>query len=161
MAAAHERLYGSDNLAELNLDEYISSLVDHLSTSTGVSGSGIRVNRDIRNVSFGLDTATPLGFIISELVSNALKHAYPGNVSGEVTVTLRALDAEEFELTVADNGVGIPPEVDINNPKSLGLELLNIFVEQLHGSMMVNRESGTEFRIRFKEMNAAPKGGPQ
>lgn len=152
MALAHEMLYQSENLAYLNVPTYVGMLVNHLFLSGEHQGNKIRIEKEVENVSFGLDTGWPLGFILAELVSNCLKHAFPHRKGGEIRVSLRSTGDREFELVVKDNGVGLPEGVCVNNPKSLGLNLVVTFVKQLHGEIEMRRDSGTEVRIRFKEI---------
>ncbi len=152
MAVAHEKLYQSRDLADLNVPDFIDSLVDHLVSDTASVGTAISLKKAVDPVSLGLDTAVPLGFILSELVSNCIKHAFPEGSQGEVDISFRSLGEKTFELAVSDNGVGIPDGLDLQNPQSLGLDLVGIFVQQLFGEMEVIRKNGTEIRIRFKEI---------
>ena len=108
--------------------------------------------KEIQDVSFGLDTAIPVGFIVTELTSNCLKHAFPDGREGEIKVSLRSIGEREFELLVSDNGVGIPGDIDLENPKSLGLDLVGSFVTQLKGSVTIKREDGTKAQVMFKEV---------
>jgi len=151
MAVAHEKLYKSESLAHLNVEEYISELIDHLVGSARL-GVSIQLRKEIQGVSFGLDTAIPVGFIVTELVSNCLKHAFPDGREGEISVSLRSTGEKELELVVSDNGVGIPEEIDLANAASLGMDLVNAFVTKLKGRMEIRRDNGTEIRLRFKEV---------
>ncbi len=152
MAVAHEILYQSDNLAHLGVRDYIGNLLNHILYSHGSIGTTVSLEKEIDEVSFGLNTAIPLGFLITELASNCLKHAFPDGRQGKVRVSLRSVDEHEFELTVADDGVGIPESVDFENPRSMGMDLIDTFVDQLHGRIEINKNDGTEVRIRFKEI---------
>jgi len=152
MAMAHELLYRSENIADVNVSQYIGRLVDHLFASTPDIRTSISQTRDIADVPFGLDTIVPLGFILTELVTNCLKHAFPEGREGEIRIALRSVGEHEFELVVADNGVGLPEDVDLNNPKSVGLDLVRIFSTQLGGAVEISTGVvGTEVRVRFKE----------
>ncbi|MFC1835926.1 PAS domain S-box protein, partial [Thermodesulfobacteriota bacterium] len=139
MAMAHEKLYKSESLAHLSLDEYIDGLIDHLIGSSAL-GVSIELSKEIHDVSFGLDTAIPLGFILTELVSNCLKHAFQDGRDGEIRIWLRSIPDDHFELVVSDNGVGIPEDTDLENPASLGMDLVNAFVAKLNGSIKILRE---------------------
>jgi PAS domain S-box-containing protein len=110
MAVAHEILYQSDNLAHLDVSDYIDSLKTHLLYSHGSVGAAVIVDQAIEEVSFGIDTAIPLGLLLTELVSNCLKHAFPGGRTGKISISLRKINGHEFELIVADDGIGIPRE---------------------------------------------------
>ena len=150
MALAHELLYQSESLADLRSSEYVGKLVDHLVVSTGIMGKVISVKKEIEDVSCDLNTAVPMGFLVTELFSNCLKHAFPDRTDGEISISLRSVDGNGFELIVKDNGVGMPQGIDLKNPTSLGLDLVDTFVEQLKGEIEIARDEGTEVRIRFK-----------
>jgi len=153
MALIHERLYRSHNLSKVDLNEYIDDLVSGLFQSYGVSESRVALNINVENVLLGIDSAIPCGLIINELVSNSLKHAFPGDKNGEIKIFLRLMDENMIELVVGDNGIGIPEDMDIRKTRSLGLYLVTLLVEnQLHGEIALNRERGTEFLIKFRGM---------
>ena len=106
------------------------------------------------NVLINMDTAVPLGIIVNELVSNSLKHAFPGRDKGEIRIKLHKeeRDSEKsafFTLTVSDDGVGIPENIDIEKLDSLGLQLVTSLVDQLDGVLELKRDNGTEFTLRF------------
>jgi PAS domain S-box-containing protein len=153
MALVHEMLYGSDNLSSINFREYIRSLVHNLYQSYGVDSRRILFEMDAKNIAMGIDDAVPCGLIIQELISNALKYAFPKGrkTKGKIQVTFRR-SAGKIELSVADNGVGLPAYLDLNKTKSLGLNLVSLLGrDQLSGSIKVERIKGTKFTLRFKE----------
>lgn len=152
MALAHEVLYQSENLADVQIAEYLANLTDHICMFTADVGTTISLEREIEDISCGLDTAIPVGFIVTELLSNCLKHAFPDRREGQIRISLRSLDKNAFELVVADNGVGVPAESVFRSPTSLGLELVQTFVHQLHGDLEIRRENGTQVRVRLKEI---------
>jgi len=152
MAIAHEKLYQSENLAKLSMQAYVRSLVDHLAASTSTIGSPVRLTKEVDDVTLGLDTAVPVGFIVTELVSNSLKHAFPSGRRGEITVAFHSLGEDEYEIVVADDGVGLAEDLNLVGLKTLGLDLVRTFVAQLNGSLLIRRDRGTEFRITFKEV---------
>jgi PAS domain S-box-containing protein len=156
MAVAHEKLYQSDNLATLDVSDYVESLVEHLFVSADNPGEGVTPNIEIEPLSFGLDTALPLGLLATELVSNCLKHAFPENSKGKVEISLRSVKNDEYELVVSDNGIGIAECVDLPKPDSLGLDLVANFVRQLHGTIEVTGKNGTRVRVRFREKRRRP-----
>ncbi|MFC1836109.1 PAS domain S-box protein [Thermodesulfobacteriota bacterium] len=151
MAMAHEKLYKSESLADLNLNEYVDGLIDHLVGSTEL-GFSVQLRKEIRDVSFGLDTAIPLGFILTELVSNCLKHAYPDGREGEIRISLRSIPNDQFELVVSDNGIGIPEDMDMWNQTSLGMDLVQAFADKLQGEIEIVRDNGTKARLIFREI---------
>ena len=152
MALVHEKLYQSEDLASIDLNDYITHLADALFRSYGADTGNVSLNIDVADVVFGVDTAIPCGLIINELVSNSLKYAFPGGKEGEIKIALCSTDGEEIELTVSDNGISIPDELDLTNTGSLGLKLVHILTDQIRGRLELDRSEGTTFRIRFKRI---------
>ena len=152
MALVHEKLYQSEDLASIDLNEYITHLASALFRSYGADTGNVALNIDVADVVFGVDTAIPCGLIINELVSNSLKYAFPDGKEGEIKIALRFTDRDEIELTVSDNGVSIPDDLDLTNTGSLGLKLVQILTDQIRGRLEVDRSEGTTFRIRFKRI---------
>ncbi len=149
MAAAHEILYRSEDLAFLSIRTYLLRLVNYLQFAGSKTGSSVAVNTEIDERFVGVDTAVRIGFIVTELVSNALKHAFPAGGSGRVDVILRIAADGSAVLIVEDDGVGLPPDFDIEKPKSVGLELIQAFIEQLNARLFIGRQDGALFEIRF------------
>ncbi len=162
MALIHEKLYRSDDLANIKLNDYVKELVDELFRSYKISTARIKLKTDLENITIGIETSIPCGLIINELMSNSLKYAFPGDREGEIKISMRSisdLESEtsnpksEIELAFSDNGVGIPENIDYRDTESLGLRLIyNLSVHQLDGKIELDSSRGTEFRIRFKEM---------
>jgi hypothetical protein len=155
MAVAHQMLYRSENLAYLYADAYVSELVDHLMFVHRTSTASISVIKNIDEITFGLDTAIPLGLLVTELVSNCLKHAFPAGARGEITVAVTKRQGDQVELLVRDNGVGLNEQIDLNAPRTLGLDLVGAFVQQLEGELTIHRHEGTEVRVVFPEHREA------
>ncbi|PAV13019.1 hypothetical protein ASJ81_18975 [Methanosarcina spelaei] len=166
MALIHEELHRNEGLDKLNFSQYIKELANNLFLTYKLGNDGTRFGKDIEeNIFFNIDTAVPLGIIINELISNSLKYAFQGRDCGEIRVKLHREEDREcgieecnstaYVLSVSDNGVGIPGELDIKNLDSLGLQLVTSLVEQLNGELELERNNGTEFTIRFTviEMN--------
>jgi len=151
MALAHELLYQSENLSDVNVGQYVGKLVHHLVASLSEVGGRVKITNEIQNLNLGIDIAVPLGFIITELISNCLKHAFPEERCGEISVSLQTVGDKEFELRVHDNGVGMAADIDTEHPSAMGLDLVRIFVSQLSGTMEILQEKGTDVRIRFRE----------
>jgi two-component sensor histidine kinase len=152
MALVHERLYQSRDLARIDFAKYIQSLANYLCRSYGVNTNVIQLKTDLHAVFLGVDTAIPCGLILNELVSNCLKHAFPDGREGEIRIELRSDGNGKFTLMVSDNGVGLPKDLDFRNTKSLGLQLVNTLVNQLEGTIELDRRGGTAFKITFSEI---------
>jgi two-component sensor histidine kinase len=153
MAMIHEKLYQSEGLHRIDLKDYIIDLAREVFTSFGDLSAGINLTTEINEIALGLDTAIPCGLIIIELLSNALKYAFPpDHGEGEIFIGLRSEDQGWFGLTVSDNGVGLPADLIIDRLKSLGLRLVSDLARyQLDGDMRISREQGTRVYVRFKE----------
>ena len=151
MAIVHEKLYQSEDLASIDFREYVESLTRSLFQSSRIDIGRITLKVEVGDVHLGSDYVIPCGLIINELISNCLKHAFPGNKKGEITIKLNRCNEKEIELVVADNGVGMPGNIDIENTKSLGLRLVTILAEdQLKGRIRLDRTGGTEVGIIFE-----------
>ncbi len=152
MALIHELLYQSEDMSGINFFNYTKHLVDTIYRTYGSDKTRITTVQKIDAVMLGLDIAVPCGLIINELVSNALKHAFPRGRKGEITVALQSVNEDEIEFMVSDNGIGIPENVDIRNTNSLGLKLATIVAEhQLGAHIQLDRTGGTSFKIRFNK----------
>jgi two-component sensor histidine kinase len=151
MALIHERLYQSKDFTRVDFAEYSQSLTTHLFSSYGINTKVIKFYINIKDVFLDINTAIPCSLIINELVSNSLKHAFPGDKKGEINIAAHPLNENEIELVVSDNGVGLPKKVDFKSTESLGLHLVNLLAEgQLHGDIKLDRTKGTSFHIKFK-----------
>lgn len=148
MALLHETLYGSGNLAKVNFSSYIKNICVHIIHSYGAEN--IILEPHLADITIELDQALSCGLIINELVSNALKHAFPGERKGKITVELQELPDNQIMFAVADDGIGLPQEVDINKSETLGLKLVSMLTEKLKGNIELIRDGGTTFRIIFK-----------
>ena len=109
----------------------------------------MRLNIDIEFTILSIDEAISLGLIVNELVSNSLKYAFSGDRSGQITVSLKKLDGENIELTVEDNGTGLPEGFKIEEASTLGIQLVSTLTEQLEGKLIVNSENGVSSKIIF------------
>ena len=151
MAMIHDMLYQSTDLANIDFSNYIKNLVQDLFYSYGVKNN-IKPIIDAEDVFLNIETAIPCGLIINELVYNSLKYAFPDNKSGEVFINLHQHD-KCLELIVADNGIGLSEDINFENIQTLGLRLVNMLINQLEGSLELEKDDGTTFRIKFKELN--------
>lgn len=150
MALVHEELYRAKDFANFDFGEYIKNLVGSLYQSFKVPGEKISFTITARNITLEIDQAIPCGMIINELVSNAIKHAFPGDRCGTICVEVQECGEKQLQLTVADNGVGLPSNLDHRGTETLGLQLVCLLAEQLHGKADFLRENGTRFEFVFQ-----------
>ncbi|MGF7117329.1 histidine kinase dimerization/phosphoacceptor domain -containing protein [Methanobacterium oryzae] len=148
MALIHEKLYQSDNLAEIDFKEYINNFTTDLIRSYGVV-SNISLIIKVDKISLGVNTAIPCGLIINELLTNSIKHAFRDGEKGKIKIELDQITENEYRLIFSDNGIGLPENFEFKNVKSLGLRLVNSLTEQLNGKIDLERENGTKFIITF------------
>jgi PAS domain S-box-containing protein len=153
MALVHEQLYQSKNCARINCVEYIESLTSYLFRVYGVNADKITLELDLDEITLNINTAIPCGLIISELVSNALKYAFPNATEGTIKVALHSPGNHHFTLIVRDNGIGFSTPWDFKSVKSLGLQLVKVLTSQLEGTLELDHSVGTEFRIEFLELS--------
>ena len=149
MVLVHEMLYRSESPAQIDFRDYLRNLTEHLMNSYGAVARRIRITSEIAPVSLGLDTAIPGGLIINELVTNALKHAFPDGRTGEIVVQLCALPDCGYSLAVRDDGIGLPADFRIEQTRSLGLRLVRTLTEQIGGRLLVQSDQGARFEISF------------
>ncbi len=152
MALVHEKLYRSRDLSRIDSGDYIQDLTRDLVASYRLVSSPIELTLDIEDTVLGIDTAVHCGLIINELVSNALKYAFPDGREGEIRVAMRRAAGEEYTLEVRDNGVGLPDNFEHKGTDTLGLQLVRTLVDHLEGAMRVDRRDGTAFEITFKDV---------
>jgi len=161
MALIHETLYQSEDISKINFAEYIQNLVTHLLDSHQLNPGQVREKMQIHDANLGIETAIPVGLLINELVSNSLKHAFPGDRTGELHVNLGKSEDKEYDyiLIVRDNGVGFPEHLDFRSSDTLGMLLTRTLVKQLRGAIDLDRKDGTTFTIKFKKL--LPKSKPK
>jgi PAS domain S-box-containing protein len=165
MALIHEELYRGEGIDKLDFSSYVEKLADNLFLTYRVGNKDIILSMDIKEKAFfDIDIAIPLGIIVNELVSNSFKYAFQGSEKGEIRIILNRDENGEcggkcrntnFTLTISDDGIGIPDNLDIKNLDSLGLQLVTSLVDQLDGEFELKKNNGTEFKIKFTvtEMN--------
>lgn len=157
MALTHQLLYERKDFSRLDLGDYLDRLIQSIRSSYRATGDRItlRMVRPDAHVQIDLERTIPCGLLVNELVTNSFKHAFKGERQGEIVIQLE----EGFDgmvcVSVADNGVGLPPESELAHGSSLGLQLVQLFVEQLHGTLDVERGSGVRFAMRFPKYIAA------
>jgi PAS domain S-box-containing protein len=150
IALVHEKLYRSEELADIDFAQYIPDLTTHLFDSYNVSSQQIQLNIQVDDASLDIATAIPCGLIINELVSNALKYAFPDHRPGEIKVKFYQESDRQLTLIIRDNGIGLPTDFDSKKLNTLGLTLVQGLVKQLRGTLEINCQQGTEFKITFR-----------
>ena len=151
ISMVHEKLYQSKNLDKIDFGDYISNIVTNLFQTYDINQSIIEYNSNLDNIKLNIETSIPCGLIITELVTNSIKHAFSNGETGKIWVDLHP-ENEKFILTIKDNGIGFPENVDFKDNGSLGLQLVDLLVDQLDGAIELNQKKGTEFKIEFGEL---------
>lgn len=146
MAFIHQNLYEGEAANAVNINEYLKMLSTHLFQTYNIKPNKIKLHTDIENLKFHTDTAIPIGMILNELISNALKYAFPNNNTGDIWVVLKEKDNKVL-LSVKDNGVGLPPNFETDKSHSLGFEIITAFLQKLKAKMNINNVGGTEIEI--------------
>jgi len=157
ISLVHEKLYRAADLSRIDLPGYIKSLATHLFHVYLVDAGKIRLETDFEEVSLDINSAIPCGLILNELISNALKHAFPESRTGVIRIRLARVAGGSVELEVSDDGVGIPESLDVRNPEGFGFQIINLLVGQLEARLSLDRRDGTTFTLRFKELKYKPR----
>lgn len=160
MALVHEKLYQSKNLSSIALDAYIDDLCRQLGNAAAAKARGIAIDTAAIGVEVSLQTAVPLGLILNELVANCLRHAFPDARHGRITVRLDRTENAVLQLTVADDGVGLPPGSDPGKSHTLGLKLAHALAGQLDGRFFIEGGKGTTARLTFPAKEAGARAAP-
>ena len=147
MALIHNRLYKSDNLTDVNFEEYIQELITEITSSYPVISNSIKVNTNINNVSLNVNAAIPCGLILNELLTNCYKHAFKEKKDGEISISF-IREKDSLLMTVKDNGSGLPN--DYNKKQSLGVTVVEALTDQLDGKSKFSNDNGTCFELAFK-----------
>ena len=155
MALVHENLYRAGNFSKISMLAHIETLSASLVRAYGLNGGNVELRTEVEDILLDLDIAIPVGLIVNELTSNALKHAFPDGRRGRVHIGLRRLGPTRCELALRDDGIGMAAPIDLHHSDSMGLQLVHDLTEQLHGSISVTRERGTTFTLSFDSVNRA------
>jgi|GEM_PF-295679 len=148
MALVHEKLYHLHDAPSILVDKYIESIVQYLHETYEGFAWNINIKVNVESLTVPIDIATACGLIVSELVSNAMKYAFPDKKAGEITIRFYK-DKDSFVISVADNGIGLPPKIDIEKTGTLGLRLVKMLTRQLKGTMEWDKTKGTKWTITF------------
>lgn len=157
MAQIHQTLYQSGDVSQVDLGYFLDVLVASLSGSYAVDADKITIASQVDNVHLAIEQAVPCGLIANELISNCLKHAFPDGHTGKITIDASLTGdhgGRSVCLSVSDNGIGLPDDLDIENGGSLGLHLVHMLVDQLGGTIDVHRHAPARITIEF------PQGSP-
>jgi two-component sensor histidine kinase/DNA-binding NarL/FixJ family response regulator len=157
MSLVHEKLYRSRDFSKIDLADYIQSLVVQLLRAYLVDPKQVRLETNLEEVLLDINSAVPCGMILNELISNALKHAFPKGRTGVIKIGLKQGTGGTIELRVADDGVGFPEELDFRKPESFGLQLVNLLADQLDATFELDRGNGTAFAVSFCELKYTPR----
>lgn len=151
MALVHDQLHRSPDLSRIGFREYVKNLCASLFSSYGIDSARIALRVDVEDIALPIDAAIPCGLIVHELVSNSLKHAFPGERRGEIFIRLKSQPPGGTVLTVADNGIGLPESIDVATANSLGLRLVRILAGQIEAPVRHRSGGGTAFEIELPE----------
>jgi two-component sensor histidine kinase len=150
MAFVHERLYHSDDFAHIRFNDYIEQMVVHIFQTYTVDSKIIGLELDLKDIVLNVIKAIPCGLIINELVSNAIKHAFPKGRKGEICLKFLEKKKDEATLVISDNGIGFPDDIDFRNTETLGLQIVCDLVQQIDGKIELDKKHGTSFTVTFK-----------
>ncbi len=149
MSLIHQKLYQSPDLSAIEMSGYVHELVDYLEHAFGTK-KRILFKLEIENLQLHLSHALPLGLILNEAITNAIKYAFPGNKDGVVTIWLKHREQNYYLLTIADNGKGLPGDLDYKKSSSMGMNLMQGLTEDMHGTFSIKNKGGAEISISFK-----------
>jgi PAS domain S-box-containing protein len=159
IALIHEKLYRSEHLASIDFGDYLRDLTANLTGAIGAQAPQVKVRVEVDEIFLDIDRAIPCALIVNELVSNSMKHAFPGGRHGEIRVAITRADSE-LEVEVSDTGIGFPADLDFQNVTTLGLQLVMSLTKQLRGAVELVRGEGTTFRIHVSAgANVTPAAG--
>jgi len=159
MSLIHDKLYKSNDLARIDFGSYLKELADILIKAYHIDQGNISLAFDIRDVELGIDRAIPSGLVVTELLSNSLKYAFPASWKGEkrIVISLYPEGENDVVISVADSGIGFPADLGIGKAETLGLKLVRLLVEnQLGGQLTIRGGPGAEFSIRFRRRDEGP-----
>ncbi|NQE34882.1 PAS domain-containing sensor histidine kinase [Microcoleus asticus] len=151
MALVHEQLYQSKDWSNIDFAEYIQNLAHNLFQAYEIHAEGVKLQTNIAPCSLNIDTAVPCGLIINELVTNALKYAFTGQIKGKINIDFTLGNNRLCVLTVSDSGIGFPQDLDYRKARTLGLRLVGSLVKQIRGKIELLETAGTTFKITFSQ----------
>lgn len=149
MSLIHENLYRSESLGKIDFSSYLNQITTHLFSVYSAEASGIDLKLDIARVILDINKAIPCSLIINELISNALKHAFPGKNKGEIKIKMHVDEQDKVSLIIMDTGIGLTKEPDLCKPETLGMQIVSDLVRQLKGTFELSSKDGTAWKIMF------------
>ena len=149
IALIHEQLYQSKDYAKVPFSDYVQSLAHNVLHATLASESQITLDLAISDLALAVNTAIPCGLLLNELITNAVKHAFSDGRKGTIRVELAPLDEGKLRLRVADDGIGLPPGLEVRRAQSLGLQLVSMLADQLDAELDVKNAPGASFQLTF------------
>ncbi|MBD2757251.1 sensor histidine kinase [Spirosoma validum] len=150
MALIHQKLYQSDRIATIPMAEYIEEIVDYLLATFARQDTVIK-KMAITPVNIDVILAVPLGLILNEVVTNSLKYAFPSDQTGSISIELTVVGQQTYKLTISDDGVGFPPDLNPNRSRTLGMSLIRGLSKQLGGKLQINQMNGVQISLTFTE----------
>lgn len=147
IALIHERLLQTENLDKVEISDYLGKLIQDLKVTYFRDGHSLDITMQLQKEMMTLDMAIICGLIVNELLTNAIKHAFPDNRTGRIMVAFD--NTPSYSLIVEDNGIGLPLSIEPGNSPSFGMQLIDVFVKQLNGKLLIDRSKGTKFTIEF------------
>jgi two-component sensor histidine kinase len=157
MALIHEKLYGSTDLTHIDFSDYLKTLASQVFDSFCHDRTLIHIDYDLTSIPLTVETATPCGLIVNELILNALEHAFPGDRPGNLFLSLHQDTDKRIRLTVRDDGIGFPPGFDYRSTESLGWQLICLLTEQLEADLQVTSANGISVTLTFTELDYKPR----
>ena len=149
IALIHEILCHTKDLSRIDFGRYVRELAQHLAATYGTTAQDVQVEINVPDVWLSVDQAMPLGLLITELLTNSLLHAFPAGRRGKIRIELDQAESGQLVLTVSDDGVGLPQQMDLQQAHSIGLQLVNKLAEQVHGTVEYHSNRGTQFKMVF------------
>lgn len=152
ISLVQEQLYLSDDLALVDMNQYVRSLIINIFSSNQISHARIKPLINIQNIYMNVNNAIPCGLLINEIVTNAICHGFKQNKSGEITINMKEDKKNYFHLEISDNSDGLPLDVDYKDPETVGMELIRIFILQLSAEVKLVNNNGVVYKIKFKKL---------
>ena len=151
MALTHQLLYERKDFSRLELGDYLDRLVQSIRATYRSTGNRIQLRLELppNGVQLDLERTIPCGLLVNELVTNSFKHAFPGERTGEILIELNEDGDGRIHFSVSDDGIGLPPDDTLAQSSSLGLQLVQLFIEQLHAELLIERDNGSRFTVTF------------